>query len=370
MSPTPWYALKSAANCISPSLLVYPARIEYNIQLMIKMAGDPNKLRPHIKTHKMAEVIRMQMKYGIGKFKCATIAEAELLGNCKAPDTLLAMQPVAINIERFLNLIEAFPETTFSTILDDPDIARELNGKAAARDLTVPVYMDLNVGMARTGIRPDSSGAALYKGLCDLPNLQVKGLHVYDGHIRNTDLEERTKECEAAFADVTKLKIELEKAGYQVANIIAGGSPTFPIHCRKPGVEASPGTTLLWDERYASSFPDMDFQVAAVLLTRIVSKPGGKLLCLDLGHKAIAAEMPFPRLRLLGMEDCEQVSQSEEHLVIKCPAASQRNTGEACYAIPMHICPTVARYPVVLTVENGTISGSWRVAARDHRLHL
>jgi D-serine deaminase-like pyridoxal phosphate-dependent protein len=370
MNPAPWYTLKSEANCISPSLLVFPDRIEHNIKKMVQMTGDPLRLRPHIKTHKMAEVIRMQMKHGINKFKCATIAEAELLGICQAPDALLAMQPVAINIDRFLNLPDAYPATIFSTLLDDAYIARELNEKAGSRNLKVPVFMDLNVGMDRTGIRPDDSGVALYKELSALPNLVVKGLHAYDGHIRNTDLEERTKECDACFEGVTKLKKELEDAGYPVAGIIAGGSPTFPIHCRRPGVEASPGTTLLWDERYASSFPDMDFQIAAVLLTRIVSKPGDNLLCLDLGHKAIAAEMPFPRLRLLGMEECVQLSQSEEHLVVTCPDAGQRNTGEAFYAIPMHICPTVARYPSVMTVEAGAISGSWKVAARDHRLHL
>ena len=68
----------------SPALLVYPDRIQRNIERMVEIAGDPNRLRPHIKTHKSAEIVRMQMEAEIRKFKCATLAEAELLANEKA----------------------------------------------------------------------------------------------------------------------------------------------------------------------------------------------------------------------------------------------------------------------------------------------
>jgi hypothetical protein len=41
--------------------------------------GNVDRLRPHIKTHKTQEVNDLLLKSGIYKFKCATIAEAELL---------------------------------------------------------------------------------------------------------------------------------------------------------------------------------------------------------------------------------------------------------------------------------------------------
>ena len=72
-----WYSLKNHEEVISPSLLVYPDRIQHNIELMISMIGDVNRLRPHVKTYKNANIINMQMARGIKKFKCATIAEAE-----------------------------------------------------------------------------------------------------------------------------------------------------------------------------------------------------------------------------------------------------------------------------------------------------
>jgi D-serine deaminase-like pyridoxal phosphate-dependent protein len=88
-----WYQIKNTDEINSPGLLVYPDRIERNIQKMVMIAGDIDKLRPHVKTHKMSEIIRLQMKHGIKKFKCATISETEMVARCEANNILLAMQP-------------------------------------------------------------------------------------------------------------------------------------------------------------------------------------------------------------------------------------------------------------------------------------
>ena len=92
--PTPWYAISNLDDVSSPALLVYPDRVAENTRRMIAMAGGVGRLRPHVKTHKMAEVIRMQLGLGITMFKCSTIAEAEMVAACGATDVLLAYQPV------------------------------------------------------------------------------------------------------------------------------------------------------------------------------------------------------------------------------------------------------------------------------------
>ena len=335
---------------------------------MVDMIGDVGRLRPHIKTHKTREIIDMQMKYGIQKFKCATIAEAELLGQCSAKDILLAMQPAGVNTTRFFELMDQYPGSKFSTIVDNAGTIIQISKTASSKNIKVPLFLDLNIGMNRTGIYPNQAAAKLCRLISEDPNLIFKGLHGYDGHIRDTDFKERKKVCDAAFDLVSKFKTELENDGIQVEAIVMGGSPTFPIHAKRQEVEASPGTTLLWDERYATSFKDMQFFQAAVLLTRIISKPEPNLLCLDLGHKSIAPEMNFPRVRIFGLEDCEQIGQSEEHLVVSCPGENSYEVGDIFYAIPMHICPTVAKYPKTLIVDHGKVIGSWKVAARDHRM--
>jgi len=364
-----WYQVNNSEELISPSLLVYPERIKKNIQLMIEIAGGVHLLRPHIKTHKMAEIIKLQMDQGINKFKCATIAEAELLADCKAEDILLAMQPVANNVKRFFKLIDKYPNSNFSTIVDNPNTVSEISNIASIKSLRIPLWMDINIGMNRTGIEPGPKASDLYKTIFNDPNLIAKGFHVYDGHIRNSDIEERTMVCDKGFEAVSILKDDLEELGIKVETIIAGGSPTFPIHKKRKGVETSPGTTLLWDEGYGKAFQDLKFLPAAVLFTRVVSKPTSKLTCFDLGHKSVASEMAFPRVKFLNA-NCNQIGQSEEHLVIERTDDKEYNIGDSEYVVPIHICPTVAKYNEVITIDHGVITGSWEVVARDHKLTI
>ncbi len=363
-----WYRVEESDALITPCLLVYPDRIQKNIERMIKIVGDTSRIRPHIKTHKTAEIIHMQMQQGIMQFKCATIAEAELLGSCGAKDVLLAMQPVGQNISRLFNLIKAFPNTRYSTLADNEITLNALAAQAIENKVLLPVYLDLNTGMNRTGIIPGEEALSLYRIIWESPVLEADGLHAYDGHIRDADFEERKEACRLAFEPAEKLKADIESSGMRVKFIIAGGSPSFPVHALNPTVITSPGTTLLWDARYESLFGEMKILPAAVLCSRVISKPARNLICLDLGHKALAPEMPFPRVLLLGIENCKQVSQSEEHLVLECSDPDQLEIGDVVYAIPMHICPTVAKYPKLLTVANGQVTGSWKVAARDHQL--
>ena len=370
MKEQKWYELENTENVVSPSLLVYPDRIEHNIASMVSMVNDIDLLRPHVKTHKTAEIVEMQMRHGIKKFKCATIAEAELLGTCGASDILLAMQPVGANIQRFLDLSRKYPDSKFSALVDNQNSLNDIAALASKNDLVTSLWMDVNVGMNRTGILPGDEAFRLFQTMDEHKNLSVKGLHVYDGHIRNTDLEKRKTECDLAFEKVLRLKEVIESKGVQVREIVAGGSPTFPIHAKREGVETSPGTTLLWDARYSELFPDMPFLKAAVLLIRVLSKPAPNTLCFDLGHKMIACEMEFPRLQILGLEESSQIGQSEEHLVVETHRAGEFEVGDIFYGIPMHICPTVAKYENLLTVQEGQVTGKWKVAARNQKISI
>ena len=361
-----WYEIEGTEQIITPSLLIYPDRIKKNIETMIAIAGDPKRLRPHIKTHKIAEIISLQLSYGIQKFKCATIAEAELLADCDAQDILLAFQPVGPDIDRFFKLIDQYPNSQFSTLVDHLRIIHQIAEIAAQKKLIVDLWLDINNGMDRSGTPPNEQAITLYEYIDKHPNLKARGLHVYDGHIHSSNKAERTKQCDIAFAPVSQLEDKLTASGSKVDTIVAGGTPTFPIHLKRSNVEVSPGTPLLWDQGYANKYADLPFLRAAALLTRIISKPTANHICLDLGHKAVAAEMDFPRVELLDKKHCSQVKHSEEHLVIACKASDKYAIGDLFYAVPTHICPTVIKYERVLTVNAGEIEGSWTIAARNY----
>ena len=365
-----WPAIENVSEVPSPALLVYPERVEGNVQRMIAMAGGVERLRPHMKTHKMPEMIRLQLARGITKFKCATIAEAEMTAACGAKDVLLAYQPAGPNAIRALQLVQQYPQTSFATLADDEGALRQLSEVCARSNATLPVLLDVDCGQHRCGVEAGPAAIALYRLIDSLPGLKAGGLHAYDGHIHDTDMPVRTRNCEVAFAPVIKLREELRSSGLAVPRVVAGGTPTFPLHAKRAEVECSPGTCVFWDFGYADMLPDLDFLVAALVLTRVISKPGGNRLCLDLGHKAIASENPQPRVRLLGLEDLQFVTHSEEHLVVETPRAGEFKVGAALYGIPRHICPTVALHSEAVIVRAGRAVERWKVAARERRLTI
>lgn len=363
-----WYEVSNVSDVASPALLLYPDRIAENVRRMIRLVGDVSRLRPHIKTHKSPDVLRIQLDQGIAKFKCATIAEAEMAATTGVPDVLIAYQMLGPNIGRMLELTRKFPATRFSCVVDDGATIRALGGAFDAAGRKLDVYLDLDCGQHRTGVAPGSRAGDLYRLITTTRGLAVAGVHVYDGHIDEPDPVKRTELCETAFSPVKLLRDELVGAGLAVPSIVAGGTPTFPLFAKMPGVECSPGTCVLWDFGYSEAFADMDFLHAAVVLSRIVSKPTISRVCVDAGHKAIAAEKPHPRIKFLNLPGAEAVTHSEEHLVLETPQAPRLAAGECLYGIPRHVCPTVALYSEAVVVRNGLATDRWQIAARKRRL--
>jgi D-serine deaminase-like pyridoxal phosphate-dependent protein len=368
MEKTDWYLINNITEIDSPALVVYPDRIKANIALAIQMIGNVDALRPHVKTHKMAEVCQLMLDAGITKFKCATIAEAEMLAQVKAPDVLLAYQPVGPKAERLVTLIKKYPGTKFSCLVDNKDTATALSALMTSQQLSLPVYLDLNIGMNRTGILPGEEAAALFTHCLGLPGIQPVGLHAYDGHIKEVDLAIRQQQSDAIFAKAQALRETIEQQHKLRLLLIIGGSPTYSTHVHRADVECSPGTFVFWDWSYQQQLPEQSFKLAALVITRVISILDQQTICVDLGHKSVAAENPHPRIYFLNAPDVISVGQSEEHLVLKVADASKFKIGDVFYGTPFHICPTVALYEKAWVVNNGRIDTSWKVIARDRKI--
>jgi D-serine deaminase-like pyridoxal phosphate-dependent protein len=323
-----------------------------------------------MKTHKMPEMIRLQVARGITKFKCATLAEVEITAENGATEALLAYQPVGPNVPRLLQLLKKFPDCRIATMVDDSGALHALAKASEATGQKLEVMLDIDCGQHRCGVEPGPGARALYEQIHATPNLTAGGLHVYDGHIHDSDPAVRARNCEAAFAPVMRFRDELKAAGLPVARVVAGGTPTFPIHARRPDAECSPGTCVFWDASYGSKLVDLDFLVAATVLTRVISKPGGGRLCLDLGYKAVASESPHPRVLFPRLPDAKAVTHSEEHLVVETAQAAEFKVGDALYGIPWHICPTVALHSTAVVVRQGVAESRWSVRARERVLSV
>lgn len=369
----PIYALADADAVFSPALVVFPELVRQNIRRVVELAGGPGRLRPHAKTHKTREVTRLLLEAGITKHKCATVAEAEMLATAGAPDVLIAYPLVGPNTHRLAELVRRYPDTAFSTLVDHPEATRALSATLTAAGLTVGILLDLNVGQNRTGVAVGEAAADLYRLAAGLPGLRPDGFHVYDGHNNQPDRTAREAAARETLAAVLALRSQLEAEGLPVPRLVCGGTPSFPAYAARtdvPGLECSPGTFVLHDVGYGSKFADLaGLTPAAVLLSRVVSRPTPDRVTLDLGTKAVAADPPLEkRVVLLDFPEYRVVGHNEEHLVVETTAADRYRPGDVVYALPGHVCPTVALYRELVVAEGGRVVGRWAVAARDRVL--
>lgn len=369
MNKTP-YDFAGQSEIISPQLVYYPAIIRCNIQKMIKMAGGADRLWPHIKTHKMAEVIALQLEAGITRFKCATIAEAEVAAGAGAAEVVLAYPLVGPNIARFVALTQAFPAVKLYAIGDDAEPVRLLGEAAAAQGLRVPLLVDVDMGQHRTGVALEKLEAC-YTAWAKLPGIEVCGMHCYDGHRHESSRAVRDAATAAVDGQIEHIRTRLEAAGWPCPVMIYGGTPSLPCHAAMTGGYVSPGTCVVQDAGYRDAYADMDFVPGAAVLTRVVSRPQPDTFTLDMGSKAVACDPGEHRAELVGMEYAETVLQNEEHWLLRVPPEHIQDIppiGAELFAIPVHVCPTSALYPAVPAVEDGEVAGWWQVAARNRKI--
>jgi len=365
-----WYQIDNIDELDTPALVVYRSRVNDNISTLIKSINSVDRLRPHVKTHKSLQVCELMLNAGIKKFKCATIAEAEMLAQAGAPDVLLAYQPVGPKIHRLAALVHRFPTTSFSCLIDNLETATQIADVFEQHTLSLPVFIDLNVGMKRTGTAP-AQALTLFEHCRTLKGITIRGLHAYDGHIRDTDFTIRKNKCDEAFAPVVALQADIKKNFNVKLIIVVGGTPTYSIHCKREDVECSPGTFIYWDKGYLDTLPEQQFILAALVVTRIISKPSPDSICVDLGHKAVAAENPIAnRVTFLNAPGLKPVGQSEEHLVLAIEDGKNYGVGDVLYGVPFHICPTVALHDQAAVIENGRITTYWKTTSRTRKVTI
>jgi D-threonine aldolase len=236
------------------------------------------------------------------------------------------------------------------------------------------VLLDVDVGQHRTGVAPGAEAVALYEHIARLPGLRAGGLHIYDGHNHQASFVERQTAGLRNLEPALALRDALLKRGLPVPRFVLGGTPTFPVYAKLdlPGLELSPGTCFLHDHGYAAKFADITgFTPAALLLTRVISRPTATRLTLDLGTKSVASDPPAgSRCILLDVPDYVPILQNEEHFVVETPAADRFSPGDAILAVPTHVCPTCALHQYAHVIEGGKRTETWAIAARDRVLTI
>ena len=162
-------------------------------------------------------------------------------------------------------------------------------------------------------------------------------MHLYDGHNHQKDLAERRTAVQGVWQLGAKFRDQLVAAGLSVPRIVAGGTASFPVFAEidDPALELSPGTIVFNDWGYSDMYPDLVFQPAVLLLTRVISRPTPDRITLDLGYKAVASDPPAgSRVIFPDLPDAKAVLQNEEHLVLETAQAERFQPGDELFGDP------------------------------------
>jgi D-serine deaminase-like pyridoxal phosphate-dependent protein len=369
--PVADYSIRDLSDVLTPALAIYADNVAHNIQTTIALLGnDPARWRPHLKTAKLSYVMQMLAAQGVEAVKCATTLE--LLRACEAgfKDVLLAYPITGSSCGRVLQIADASPEIAVSVLVDSE---RHVNQWAESR---VGVFLDIDPGMKRTGI-PQENLEQISQVAQQAVNAGVlfRGLHYYDGHLSDANIQTRTAKAHAGYDHLLKIVLLLESQGIPIGEVITTGTPTFPCALLYSGFarasfihRLSPGTVVYGDQGSRASLPPaFGYRPAALVLSRVVSATApGRFTC-DAGHKSVSVDAGVPNCEINGWAGLVPLAPTEEHLPVSVgPGALVPELGEILYLVPRHVCPTVNNFSHALLIRNGEIAGVEEVSARGH----
>jgi len=358
-----------AARLLTPALAIYPEIVDANICAAIKaLGGNADRWQPHVKTAKLEHTMRQFCFHGVARFKCATTLE--LLTACRAGATevLVSYPSTAPRARRIQSIAAEYRGVRICAMVEN---ASQIGEWKASR---VPLYIDVNPGMNRTGVEQNRvADIVSLAGEIQRQGLEFAGLHYYDGHIRQSDPQERNAAAFAGYEQVVRIARALNAQNIFMDAIVTSGTPTLPCALAFEGFSGlpirhrvSPGTIVYNDLTTLAQLPrDWGFRFAALVVASVISHPVRGMITCDAGHKAVSCDAGIPNCSVVGYPELEPQQPSEEHLPIRVPDGVRRpEIGETLYLVPRHVCPTVNNFDEALLVRNGKISEVVKVSAR------
>ena len=109
---------------------------------------------------------------------------------------------------------------------------------------------------------------------------------------------------------------------------------------------------------------------AALLLTRVVSRPTATRVTFDLGYKAVASDPPAGQATPhdSACRPTRRSCRTRNTWCWRCPTRPDFRPGDEALAIPTHVCPTVAMHQFAYVVEGGKLVGTWEIVGRNRTI--
>jgi D-serine deaminase-like pyridoxal phosphate-dependent protein len=289
------------------------------------------------------------------------VSEAEILLGAGIRDIFIANQIVgSLKIERLMRLLGRGVD--LKVAVDDQENVRELSRATTARDIELGVLVEVDIGMGRCGLAPGPEMVKLCQFVDDSPNLVFRGLMGYEGHaVLTEDRDERQAEAMKAMETLEHACHLAEDAGLEVEIVSAGGTGTYDVAGRAPGVtEVQAGSYVVMDATYARIRPE--FKPALSVLSTIVSRPRKGVAVADAGLKSITSEFGLPELLLPGGVRVKKLA--EEHAILDLEPGVELTVGQRVVLLPTHCCTTVNLYEEFVVVERSKECRRWPIEGR------
>lgn len=369
------YRIDRVDLVMTPALAIYPEIVDENIATTMRLVGgDQERLRPHVKTAKLAFTMRRFVEHGIRNFKCSTSLELSTVCEAGARDVLVAYPLVGAAARRVRDIADQFPEVEVSALVECREQIASWEGSR------VGLFIDVNPGMNRTGIEQDRVDEMIKLARAIQNAGQAfRGLHYYDGHLSSLSLTERESVAHRGYDRLMEIAAAFERAHVEIGEVITAGTPAFPCtlsysaFASRPFIHrASPGTIVYNDCSSLAQLPaEYGYRPAAIVVSTVVSRPSSGRFTCDAGHKTVSADAGIPNCAVLGRPDFLPTKPSEEHLPMDTlEGSAPPPIGSTLYLVPRHICPTVNNFDHALLVIGGKIVGVEPVTARGREAPL
>jgi D-serine deaminase-like pyridoxal phosphate-dependent protein len=351
-------------DILTPALIVDVPTLDRNIARMARFfAEGACRLRPHVKAHKTPAIARRQLAAGscVG-LTCATVMEAEAVADL-CDDILIANEIVSpVKCARAAALAL---KRRVTVAVDSPEGVEALAAAARGAGTTLGVLIDLNVGQMRCGVPPGDAALDLAVRVARTAGLVLRGVMGYEGHVQPVrHRDERAALARAAMTALVETAARLRAAGLPCEIVSGGGTGTYDISGRVPGVnEIQAGSYALMDTDYGEV--GVPFEQAFFVLGTIVSRPVADRCVADAGHKSTSKDHGLPAV--VGVDGATVTSLNDEHATIAIPPSSPVRIGDRIRLRPSHTDPTVNLHDVLYAVDGERVLDIWPVVARGYR---
>jgi D-serine deaminase-like pyridoxal phosphate-dependent protein len=353
----------------TPALVLDLDKLEKNIAAMRNyLAGTKVGFRPHAKTHKSADIAKLQLAAGAVGVCTAKLSEAEtLFAEGIQKICMTTANPSKAKIQRAMNLRKKNRE--FIQAVDHPLKAQDLSDAAKAAGVTADVVVDVAVG-TRSGVPAGDQALALAQLVDKLPNLRFRGMLAYDGgaqHIKG--YKARHDQSLARSQDALKTFERMKASGLNAEIFSGGGTGTYNIMTKVPGyTDVQVGSYVFMDTQYLEIGNETgeiftDFAPSLTVLTTVVNAYFPKRLTTDAGTKALTLNKPDPIV--IGEPGFRYTAGSDEFGSIQYETANRTyKVGDKLELINPHCDPVVNLYDVFYGVRNDKVEAVWPVTAR------